>query len=202
MTIETQYFPPISFFALGFHFGHLILEGHENYQKRSFRNRTRIWSRQTPLSLTIPLIKGKNQGCPIQEVGIFDGVDWPFQHWKSVQTVYGKSPFFHHYADEIKSILFSESTTLFSYNNLIINSLVDLLHLPIEVFVTSSYQKEVEQDYRGAMLPNQEDKFEYPVYQQFDAENFQSNLSILDLIFQKGPESILYLEEVAQIMVQ
>ena len=208
LLIELHYFPSILFFALAQQRPAVVLEQHEHYAKRSFRNRTRIQTANGPLRLTIPLVKGKNQQQPIREVRISYEENWPRKHWMALQSAYGNAPYFEFYDAEIRALFFAKKNYLFEYNLLIVNELQKLLGLSISWQLSQQFAPKNYpgwDDWRERVHPRMEKiaalSCQPPYPQVFaDKAGFQPNLSILDLLFCKGPESGLYLTEYAQTL--
>ncbi|MFT4565424.1 MAG: hypothetical protein ACI9FN_000377, partial [Saprospiraceae bacterium] len=59
--IESQCLAPVPTYQILRHKDNAIIEVHENYQKRSFRNRFIVAGPNGIEGFTIPLMKGKNQ---------------------------------------------------------------------------------------------------------------------------------------------
>ena len=196
--IETHVFPNIQYFTLILKHKGLTLEANENYQKRSYRNRYCIGSQKGILNLSIPLSKGKNEQQSIRDVIISSDHNWQSQHWNSICSSYGKSPYFIYYKDEIKELLLSNEKSLFQYNKNIILEICNMLKIPITIEPTTGFEKNAETSfYNKIKLNNPMDSI--PYYQVYEKENqFLNNLSILDLIFHMGPESILYLRKMLE----
>ena len=114
--IELHYFPSIQFFSKFFLHPALILEQHENYVKRSYRNRAHIATANGPLRLSIPLEKGKNQRKPIREVRISYEENWQSKQWTAICSAYGNAPFFEYYVDDIQPLFKEKTTFLFEHN--------------------------------------------------------------------------------------
>jgi len=102
LLIELQYLAPVQYYAKLCSGHPMLIEQHEHYIKRSYRNRAHILGANGVMRLTIPLKKGKNEGQPIREVQIEYVQKWQQQHWQSIQSAYGKAPFFEHYSDELR----------------------------------------------------------------------------------------------------
>jgi hypothetical protein len=202
---ETQYFPSVGFFALAIHYGKLFIELQENYQKRGFRNKCPIVASHGVETLSIPLLKGKNQQLAIKEVRIAYDQDWINHHWKSLQTAYGKSAFFIHYGDKLKSILDKKHSYLFDLNTELLYTVMGLLHINCQIEYTSSYWKECMApviDLRNQTDLMHPDKSlaitleSHPYPQLFsDRLGFTDKLSILDLLFCMGPDSVGILKQ-------
>lgn len=205
--IELHYLGNIQYFANLSRYPFVIIEQHENYSKGSYRNRTIIAGSLGPLRLSIPLAKGKNERLPIKEVLVSNTDNWQTQHWRSIQTAYGKSPFFEFYQDELKTFYEKPVDHLFEWNKSLLLWMVETLGLSTSILFSTAYQKTVDDsilDARNRVSPKtnragQSNNFSCPPYAQVfeDLTGFLPNLSILDLLFCKGPESILYLEACA-----
>lgn len=198
---ENQFFAPISTFTALAKCDCLILEGNENYQKRGFRNRCIIDSAQGPLTLSIPLSKGKNESMPIKEVTINYDTDWRRLHLQSIKSNYGNAPYFEHIYPIIEAHYTKSNRFLFDFNYKIFSWLIEFIALDIEIKQTSSYDKYIIdpkiKDARNLMKSNNYAQItsDTPTYSQVFEENhaFLPNLSILDLIFCTGKASLSYL---------
>ncbi len=203
LLIETQIFPCITTMALYAKAQKVLLEAHENYQKRSYRNRYCIGSHQGPLWLTVPLVKGKNNQQVITDVKISYDSPWASSHWKAIQTSYSKSAFFIHYKDSVRDILFSKPSHLFQLNLMAMNTLLDLLELDVQVGTTEHYNPLITDthtfDARSMIHKSIFEKIHMEKYYQVYSAStgFIPHLSILDLLFHLGPESYSYLSNLS-----
>ncbi|NNE28285.1 MAG: hypothetical protein HKN16_01525 [Saprospiraceae bacterium] len=196
--IELQCFPSIYYFAVLLHHGEVSLEAHEHYQKGSYRNKYEIAGPNGRQTLSLPLLKGKHSGMPIKSVGISYEENWPLQHWRSLQTAYGNSPFFLHYKDELKAIITSGEQNLWTWNKTALNWVCQQVEIEIRLEESQSFQKESgKNDYRNQIRPSKE-KIILPEYPQVFMEKtgFLTNLSILDLLFCMGPICVQYLQKI------
>jgi hypothetical protein len=194
--IETQYFPPIQTIHLIANSQNVWIEAYENYQKRSFRNRCAIATSNGVQLLSIPLKKGKNNQQPIRDVQIAYDDNWQKQHWHSLQTAYGKSPFWEFYTPQLEPLFFKKYPFLFDLNYDILNIILKILKLnkPVSVSLTESYIKKNE----GSNMSDCRFKkpiFTAKVYPQVftDRHGFLPNLSVLDLIFCCGNQGLSYI---------
>lgn len=203
MVIDLHYLPSIPFFSLALKSGTCWLESHENYQKRSFRNRTYIATANGKERFTIPLRKGKNEQMPIREVQISYDQDWQKQHWGAITAAYSKAPFFEFYAPELEVLYQQQETWLFDWNYAILEFFTTAWQLDINWELTANYKKKYPAevlDLRGRLGPkdlaSMSQRYGKKVrYTQVFQEKhgFIPNLSGLDLLFCTGPEGLLYL---------
>lgn len=199
--LDLQYLPPIQWFAEAMAYEKVYLESQENYSKGSYRNRCHIVAAQGIQRLTVPLSGGKSSQMPIQNVKISYDADWQHQHWHSIQSAYGNAPFFEFYVDDIKPFYEKKYTSLWEWNYQLLQCINEALGLDIDLHFTTVYNKEVAakvKDYRNGVHPNPKKAasstvYEAQPYEQVFAEKhgFLPNMSILDALFCKGPETLL-----------
>ena len=198
MVIETQYLPPISYFAVLLKQQSISIEQYENYQKGSYRNRCHIATANGILRLSIPLEKGKNNQLPIKEVKIYNHDNWQTQHWRAIKSAYGKSPFFEFYADELAPFFQKKYDYLLDWNMDLLHFMIENIGLPVEIKRTDNYVEKTDnlQDFRNLISPKRKTSFHNIYYGQVfeDKHGFLPDLSILDLLFCKGPEAILIID--------
>ncbi len=198
---ELMAFPPISFFAYLLQMGPWAIERHENYNKRSYRNRYDIMDANGRLPMVIPLKKGKNNHLPITEVRIAKETDWPARHRQAIKSAYGRAPFYEDYADAIVALFFQVEDTLFEFNSHVLKVLLNLLGMNDEIRYTPGFIRAsggIYQDKKGSISPLNPLGQGFPHYQQVFSDRlpFLPDLSILDLLFNKGPEARLYLSNI------
>lgn len=196
MIIESQYLPPIDTFVAAYKYNGLTIEAYENYQKKGFRNRAHILGANGLLRLTVPLVKGKNNQMPIQEVRIDYSEAWQSNHIQSIRSAYGNAPYYIHYIDAIVGIIAQKHTYLYELNWALLKHFCKLLNINLNA--TDSYLRNpMQKDLRSQLKPNKPFVPNPTSYLQVFSQNqdFVSNLSILDLLFCKGPESTAYLKQ-------
>jgi len=200
LILSTAYLAPIAHYHLIKKHGKYLLDGKEHFVKRSQRNRCKILAANGKLSLSIPLKKYTHNDLS-EAIKISYEEDWQSQHWKSIQSAYSKSAFFEFYADDFKPF-FDEDLTddLLAFNQLIEDKVLSLLEIDVERNLSSKYLEQ-EPDWRELLSPKSseiDNNSFFPFYQQvFGSPNdFYPNLSIIDLLFNLGPASRRYLDEV------
>lgn len=156
-----------------------------------------IYSPNGRLDLTIPVRKGSNQHTQIKDVRISYEADWQRLHWRSIQTCYRNSSFFEYYEDDLAPFYEKKSEFLIDHTSALLELCLKILKIPSGYTFTESYQSHPEgfTDLRQAFSPkSSEVPPQTPYYQVFeDKHGFIPNLSIVDLIFNQGPQSKQFL---------
>ncbi|WP_462318055.1 WbqC family protein [Marinilabilia sp.] len=199
-------FGPVEYFTY-LNKGPVIIEKHSHYSRQSYRNRYIILGANGPLSLTIPVEKQKNQKVADKDVKIAYHSSWQNNHWHSLVSAYNSSPFFQFYCDEIESFFKEKHTWLFDFNLKATNVISELLGIDTDISFTGEFIETPDKDIldlRESIHPKrstEENNTSFspvPYKQVFDDRyGFVPNLSILDLLFNKGPEAVLVLENQA-----
>lgn len=193
MLFQPLYFGPIYQYQKIMNAEEVIFEVQDNYQKQTYRTRQHIYGANGTLSLNIPIIHAKGRRQKTKEVSIENKFHWQKNHFKSLENAYRSSPYFEFYEDDLISLYEKQYKFLIDF---LFNS-IDFVweHLPIEKAYqkTESFQLQYadEKDFRH--LANAKDKTNYlsPQYIQVfeNKHGFIPNLSILDLLFNEGPNA-------------
>ncbi len=195
------YFPNIAFFAAFVQRDDIIWETQGNYQKQTFRNRTYICNDRGKHILSVPISHvGQSNGKQRnKDVRIDNSYPWQRQHWRTLETAYRTSPFFEFYEDEIQPLFDTNFEYLMDFNLKTIETICDCLQLemPTAQTKTFTFGSETEIDYRHLISVKNTITLSQAEYVQVfgDRHGFISNLSILDLLFNLGPQTIPYLKE-------
>ncbi|UBM61674.1 WbqC family protein [Candidatus Sulfidibacterium hydrothermale] len=197
--LSTAWFPPAGWFSL-LPEHPVLIEAFETYPKQTYRNRCHIFSERGVLPLSVPVKQPKGHHTPITEVTVFNDEKWFLKHWRAIHSAYQGSPYFLYYADEIKPFFSGEFDNLFQMNRMIIEKLCELIEIPFVWQTTSYFEKQVTDasDFRDAFSPKKKQEGIFPEYVQVfsDRHPFQANLSILDVLFNLGPETKDYLSRI------
>ena len=196
--IHPAYFPSILQMAAVSQANNVVLEVHGNYQKQTYRNRTYIAHNNGKLLLNIP-IKHNKAGIRQQMHSVVIENDFPWQshHWKSIQTAYRTSPFFEYYEDDLQHLFTKPVRSLLELNIQIFNLLCDILGMEVAISETQKYEHSPKIiDLRTLIEAKSNLDFTFETYTQVLQEHhgFLPNLSVLDLLFNEGPNALNYLE--------
>lgn len=199
--LSSTYFGPIQWYQKLNSFGTCLLERYDHFVKQTYRNRCLIATTQGRQALTVPIEHAP--GAPassllMKDIRISDHGNWRHLHWNALLSAYGESPFFDYYADDLRPFFERRWGYLFDFNLEITLKLCELLDIRPRIQPTDTYQQEADNDFREAIRPKHPmpdaDFKSLPYYQVYQQKHgFQPNLSILDLLFNMGNESIFYL---------
>jgi hypothetical protein len=174
-----------------------LIEKHEHFPKQTYRNRANIYSPDGPLTLVVPVVKGSKVHTPVKDVKISYDFNWQRLHWLSLQGCYRRSAYFEYYEDDFAVFYEAKEPFLFDLNENILHMLLKLLKIKAALKFTQDYQAEYPglNDLRNSINPKRESHFpQKPYYQLFEQRHgFIKNLSIVDLLFNQGPQSLNYL---------
>lgn len=197
-------FPYISWWAHILNADCVIFDAGEHFEKMTFRNRYRISGANNSILLSVPLVSGRNQHIPMNDVRIYNGEQWQTQHWRTLVSVYRRTPYFDHYEESLKPLFNNRYSGLIDFNRAGIEWVRQQLKLGFEIQETTIFQKKYPEtviDLRGLKpLKTQSSDMNLPKYYQVfqDRIGFQPDLSILDLLFAEGPGTVNYLKNVTE----
>ena len=197
LLLSTTYFGPIQWYQKLYRAEYVQIEQWESFQKQTYRNRCIIATTNGPQALTVPIERQFTINC-IKDIRISDHGNWRHLHWNALQSAYGESPFFDYYQDDIRPFFEQRWDYLLDFNEAIREKMCELLDIQPKVDYSKEFTVNYMKDYRMVIRPKNPEpdpdftpKRYYQVYEQ--KHGFLPNLSILDLLFNMGPESIFYL---------
>jgi hypothetical protein len=192
------YLPPISWFSVFLDpENEIVFEQYESFPKQTYRNRTNIYGANGKLTLIIPI--NHNGKRELKDTEMSYREDWQSLHWKSIKTVYQSSPYFEYYEDKLKALYDVKEKFLLDFNLKSIDIIQKILKTEKAQSLNDEYIKNPsEVNFRekfSAKVPTEFEMEEY--YQTFtNKHGFLKDLSIIDLICNKGPESVTYLKNI------
>lgn len=197
--VSLPYFGPISQFKELINASNIWIEKQDNFQKQTYRNRMYILGANGKLSLNIPIKHLPKTKVKVHqkysEVKIDNEDNWQSVHWKSLKSAYQTSPFFEFYEDELAPLFRKDYLTLFEFNRECFETVLECLQLDLNFEYTSEYNKQPENISDHRNLVNAKNSITIPEYIQVFQEKhgFISNLCILDLLFNEGPNAVTFL---------
>ncbi|MDR0232774.1 MAG: WbqC family protein [Dysgonamonadaceae bacterium] len=198
---STAYLAPVEYYMQMLAFPQTVIEKHCNYVKQTYRNRCVIASANGLQTLSIPIEKPETIKCLTKDIRIAEHDNWRHLHWIAIKSAYNSTPFFEYYEDDFIKFYERPYNFLFDFNESLRMLITDLLDIEPQVTYSSEYKADFlsnEIDYRETIHPKKNpvtSSFK-PYYQVFESRfGFQPNLSIIDLLFNMGPESIYILRQ-------
>lgn len=209
IVLPTCYLPPVHYFSLLLNSDNIFIENHEYFVKQTYRNRCSIYGANGKLDLVIPLQRS-HERTSIHEKKICFASNWKTIHWKSLESAYRSSPYFEFFEPEFKSIFFEKTELLVDFNHKLLVFLINALRLKVNLNATLKWEKEypAHVDFRNSFYPNENrNQFRFKEvegYHQVFADKFGfiPNLSIIDLLFNTGLNSIEILNSAKIILNQ
>ncbi|MBU1370129.1 MAG: WbqC family protein [Bacteroidetes bacterium] len=198
---STAYFPPISYISQCLKHTGFCIEAYETFPKQSYRNRCIIATANGLQNLIIPIKKPYGNRTPTHEVTISYAEPWQRLHQRALHTAYKASPFYDFYIHELLAVFESKHDNLLNLNREALKIIFKLLKVDPKFYFSEAYLPEsnVAIDFRNFFNPKKQLKANlFPFYYQVFGHkyDFQANLSILDLLFNEGPQSLLYLKQI------
>ncbi len=198
MVYPLLYNGPVNYFARLVREEHPLLEQYDNYLKQTYRNRCRILGPNGVLSLSVPVKRKRGEKSLYKEIRVDYDKPWNKIHWKSLVAAYGASPFFEFIRDDLAPFYEQRFEFLVDLNLQMLEKTLAIMGLGTPVSLSKAFTEiRGEEDPSAFIHPKAElvvadPSFSPVTYHQVFAEKhgFQSNLSILDLLFNEGPNSL------------
>lgn len=197
--LHPSYFPSIAQCVAIANANALTFERCDNFNKQTYRNRCYIYAANGKLLLNIPVVHSQKNRQLYRDVKIATSENWQGQHWKSLQSAYKMSPFFEFYDYELEPLFTKPFEYLLDFNLSCFEILCSCLELDTPINFTDTFELtpvDTLTDYRHLVQAKKEPDYNFTPYTQVFAQKhgWLPNLSILDLLFNEGPNSINYLQ--------
>lgn len=187
----TAYLPSIEYISLFLKSEEPSIELFETYQKQSCRTRTNVMTANGVQTLTIPVIKTNGNHTLTKDIEISYKESWQQIHLRCLESAYRKSAYFDYYFPYFEKIYKQKFNTLVELNDFCIKTILKILKVKKDYSFTTDFEKITdENDYRVSLSKGANKIEMKPYYQVFaDRHGFIPNLSIVDLLFNEGPNS-------------
>ena len=198
--LSTAYLAPVQYYCKLISYESVRMETNENYVKQTYRNRCMIATANGIQLITVPIENPQTEKCLTKDIRISDHGNWQHIHWNALVSAYGMSPFFEYYEDDFVPFYRQKHHFLFDFNEQLRVIICELLDISPKIDYTAEYLHDVTDDFRTTIRPRQpveDHSFNpNPYYQVFrEKHGFLPNLSIVDLLFNMGPEAAMVLKE-------
>lgn len=201
VALTSAYLAPVEYYLALANADKVLLEACDHYIKQTYRNRCRIAAANGIMDLSIPVEKTSSEKQLMRDVKISRHSDWQVQHWRSIESAYNSTPYFEYYKDDLLPFYEKKWVFLWDFNADIQQKVLELLDIQPNTQTTKEYNINLGEDVldlREKIHPKKtpDDKIFASYYQVFEQKfGFLQNLSIIDLLFNMGNESLLILKE-------
>lgn len=170
-----------------------IIDKHEYFVKQSIHSRCEILGANKIILLNVPRVRKASSKTQIKDLQINYDHPWQTQHWKSLMSAYRSSPYFEYYEDELNILYQKKISSLLEWNTLLQNKFFELIGVNKKLLFTTRYETNYDLDLRRHNFKVKENK----LYTQVFSKKFIKNLSVLDLLFNEGPNTKNYLKKMS-----
>lgn len=207
--LSSAYLAPVEYYSKLLAFDKAMVEQHDHYVKQTYRNRCTIAAPDGPLTLSIPVVNPGTRKCRMRDVRISSHGNWRHLHWNTFETSYNHTPFFEFYKDDFRPFYERRYEFLADFNEELCRLVCSLIDISPDMQRTTEYEACLPpgcSDFRESIHPKKDFRVEdsffspCPYYQVFSGRlGFLPNLSIVDLLFNMGPESLTVLQSTIQV---
>lgn len=203
--LSSAYLAPVQYYTKLLSGESVYIEQMDNYTKQTYRNRCTIVSANGPISLSIPVVHSSSDKIKTKDIRIAEHGNWQHMHWNAIVSAYNSTPFFEFYQDDFHPFYHKKIEFLFDFNSELNTLILDLLNIDTPVIkYTEQYKTDFssnELDLRETIHPKKDwhtdtDFQPMQYYQVFEQKfGFIANMSIIDLLFNMGNESLIILNK-------
>jgi hypothetical protein len=195
--VSTAYLPPVEYFSSILQADEILIEKEENYKKQTYRNRCYILSAHGPQTLSVPVYLGSSHKTPVKNIRIDYSKRWQQVHLGALTAAYRSSPYFEYYFENFEKIITENKEFLLDLNSELIVVILNILKMEKRISYTSYFEpvKNIKEDLRYKITPKEKSDFTVKRYSQVfnNDKSFVQGMSIVDLIFNMGPDAGNYL---------
>lgn len=200
--LTSAYLAPIQYYSILMASSSVSIEKYDSYLKQTYRNRCNILAANGAMALSIPVEHSNSLKPLTKDICIADHGNWQHLHWNAIISAYNSTPFFEYYKDDFAPFYHKKYKFLYDLNEELRVLICELIGIDsTHISYTDAYEKEVEGDFRDIIHPKKDWRIvdpsflSNPYYQVFGQKfGFTDNLSIIDLLFNMGNESLLVLQ--------
>jgi len=204
--IEPHFLPSLEYICALLRFDEIVLEGREYFPKQTYRNRCYINTAHGVKIMTVPL-QDRHGKILMKDVNVEAGNKWRNSHWRTMESAYRKAPFFDHYFEDLRNVLFQGHEYLFDLNKDLLSFCLRNIGIQKKISASVAYEKHVAEnktDLRSVIIDKKPFALRNfyrpsPYYQVFGNE-FAANLSFIDVLFCEGPSSLTIIKASAGIL--
>ena len=204
--LSSAYLAPVEYYSKLLCEYEIFIEQNENYIKQTYRNRCTILSANGSMNLSVPIEATGGNKTPVKDIRIAEHANWRHLHWNALVSAYNSTPFFEYYRDYFEPFYEKKYNFLFDLNEQLREMICDLLDIGTSnILYTTEYISKNDinaTDFRESISPKKDwQTFDpqftpIPYYQVFEQRfGFVENLSIVDLLFNMGNESLIILNK-------
>ena len=213
-----EYFPRPDYFALVDLASRFVMADTFQYSRQSYQNRARLRTPEGWQWISVPL-KGGQHGTPIYLTRIRPVQAWLRKHWRSLHYNYNTAPYFEFFEADLRPIFEREWSCLGDLTCASIEALCGILGIStpliraaglpeqpanlaeviraleeVEILSTPEAARRDREQVSSVHVLN----FDLQEYRQ-NFNGFEPAMSILDLLFNYGPETISMIRRAAVV---